>query len=423
VRGITALITEASKIKELMPAWTGDKFFLILNGQWVGILVILLIGYIFGKFSKLYANRVLNKILSRGHVSLSLQSKNNVYYSLAYLISSLVWLVGIRFLEFEDSYLSNLTRLGLFVLSIFSITFSYYLVELIASYFEKVAAKTANKFDDILIPILKKIAQFLVIVTGLVIIGESFSLNMKAIIAGLGIGGLAFALAAKDSISNLFGSLMVLLDKPFEIGDFLKIDSKIEGKVESVGLRSTRLRTIQGSEITIPNGILTNTHIDNYGRRLMRRFQTKISLPYNTLPEKVEAFCEGIRELIILNKFTYKDEFHVYLSTMSEYSLDIEVVLYFEVPDFASENSQKHHFLIDILRLAKKLGIDFALPSRNVYKFNVDNINPNNIPDNVEIPQVFGKELAREISQNPISAKLPRSTKESALGFTKKDIL
>lgn len=99
MRGITALITETSKIKELMPAWTGETYFLFLNGQWLGILIVLLIGYIFGKFSKFYANRVLHKILSRGHVSLSSQSKNNVYYSLAYLTASLVWLIGIRLLS------------------------------------------------------------------------------------------------------------------------------------------------------------------------------------------------------------------------------------------------------------------------------------------------------------------------------------
>jgi hypothetical protein len=105
VRGITAIITGTARIKELMPAWTGETYFLFLNGQWLGILIVLLIGYILGKFSKFYANRVLNRILSRGHVSLSSQSKNNVYYSLGYLTGSIVWLIGIRFLEFEDPYL------------------------------------------------------------------------------------------------------------------------------------------------------------------------------------------------------------------------------------------------------------------------------------------------------------------------------
>ncbi|MFI5391476.1 MAG: mechanosensitive ion channel family protein, partial [Bacteriovoracales bacterium] len=249
--------------------------------------------------------------------------------------------------------------------------FSYYLMELIAGYFLKIAEQTENKFDDILVPILKKIAQFMVLVIGFVIIGESFGLNMRALIAGLGIGGLAFALAAKDSISNVFGSLMVLLDKPFEVGDFLKIDGRIEGKVESVGLRSTRLRTIQESQITIPNGILTNTHIDNFGRRLMRRFQTTIGIQYNTPPEKIEAFCEGIRELIVSNKVTYKEEFHVYLNSFAESALNIEIILFFEVPNFTAECVEKNRLLLDIIRLAKKLGVEFAYPTRTIYNYDM----------------------------------------------------
>ena len=372
--GINRLITSSSELKYLFPAWTGETIFLYSNGQWLGFLFILLLGFISGKIVKVYTDRTLKKILSQGHVSLSKGHKNSVFFSIRAIIGSFVWIIGIRFLELNELSLSNLTKLGLLLLSTFLVVLSYYLVELVASYFLSIAEETHNKFDDILVPILKKIVQFLVVVTGLVLIGESFSLNMRAIIAGLGIGGLAFALAAKDSISNLFGSLMVLLDKPFEIGDYLKIDGRIEGKVESVGLRSTRLRTKQGSQVSIPNGMLTNTHIDNFGRRMMRRFETTISIHFNTPPEKIEAFCEGIREILISNDLIFKNEYHVFLSSMAESSMDIEVILYFLVSDFASENAQKHALLIKIKKLAEKLGVEFALPSRSIYHYNVENI-------------------------------------------------
>ena len=120
---------------------------------------------------------------------------------------------------------------------------------------------------------------------------------MKGILTGLGIGGLAFALAAKDTLSNLFGSLTVLIDKPFRIGDWVNIGG-IEGIIEEVGLRSTRIRTFYDSLITVPNGTLTNVHVDNYGQRRSRRLNTKIGVQYDTPPERLEAFCEGIRELI-----------------------------------------------------------------------------------------------------------------------------
>ncbi len=422
LNGITPLVTSSSKIKDFMPNWTGETYFLFLNGQWLGILLILLLGFIGGRVGKIYASSTLEKILRRGHVTLASSDKKNVYFSLQVIFGAIFWIIGIRFLELEDSNLSRMTRFGFFILSIFLVLFSYYLVELIASYFLKIAEKSENKFDDILVPILKKIAQFTVVVTGLVIIGESFGLNMRAIIAGLGIGGLAFALAAKDSISNIFGSLMVLLDKPFEIGDFLKIDNNIEGKVEFVGLRSTRLRTIQGSQITIPNGLLTNTHIDNLGRRLSRRFQTTISITYETPVEKIEAFCEGIRELIILNKVTFKNEFYVYLASFGPSSLNIEVILFFEVPDFATEVTEKNRLLIEIIRLAEKIGIDFAYPTTTLYKYEKEQSNAKPFQKDLGIPQVFGKKMAKEISKNPISPKFPRSTKKDVLEFSEDDI-
>ena len=105
---------------------------------------------------------------------------------------------------------------------------------------------------------------------------------MKSIIAGLGIGGIAFALAAKDTLSNIFGSLTVLVDRPFHIGDWVVIGGETEGNVEDVGLRSTRIRTFYDSIVTVPNGQLTNVVIDNFGQRKYRRYRTNVSVEYST---------------------------------------------------------------------------------------------------------------------------------------------
>jgi MscS family membrane protein len=155
---------------------------------------------------------------------------------------------------------------------------------------------------------------------------------------------------------------------------------------------------------------------------MMRRLQTNIALQFDTPPEKIEAFCEGIRELIILNKLTYKKEFHVYLTSFAEFSLNIEVILFFEVPDFATENTEKNRLLIYIIRLAKKLEIEFAYPTRTIFNYNMEKTSPKSLSNTVEIPQILGKELARDIFDHPISPKHSRSSKEDALNFTKEDI-
>ncbi|MBT5095065.1 MAG: mechanosensitive ion channel family protein, partial [Halobacteriovoraceae bacterium] len=235
------------------------------------------------------------------------------------------------------------------------------------------ARESDNKFDDILAPLFRKTAKFFVVAIGFIFIGDSLTLDMKSIIAGLGIGGLAFALAAKDTIGNIFGSLTVLLDRPFRIGDWVHIDGTVEGMVEEVGLRSTRIRTFYDSLITLPNGRLTNAHIDNYGQRKYRRFTTKVGVQYDTSPEKLEEFCQGIRQIIKDHEFTRKDYFHVYFNGFNNSSLDILVYVFWQVPNWAKELEEKHRFLMDILKLGNKMGIDFAFPTQTIHLQGQDN--------------------------------------------------
>ena len=282
------------------------------------------------------------------------------------------WTLGVRVLELQDSLLSIMLRFGYIVLTVGCVVTAHHIVDVVAMYFQEVARKSANKFDDILVPLLRKTAKTFVIAIGVVAIGNSLTLDMKSILTGLGIGGFAFALAAKDTIGNLFGSLTVLLDRPFRIGDWILIDGKIEGMVEEVGLRSTRIRTFYDSLITVPNGQLTNVHIDNYGQRTYRRFSTTLGLQYDTPPEKIEAFCEAVRQIILSHKWTRKDLFHVYFNGMGTSSLEILVYVFWKVPDWSKELSEKHRLLMDILRVGKELGIQFAFPTQTLHVFNED---------------------------------------------------
>jgi MscS family membrane protein len=182
----------------------------------------------------------------------------------------------------------------------------------------------------------------------------------------LGLGGLAFALAAKDLLGNFFGSLTVLLDRPFQIGDWVVIDD-VEGSVEEVGFRTTKVRTFYNSLITLPNSVLTNTKIDNMGARRFRRMNTMLGLTYDTSPEKIDAFCEGVRALIQLHPYMRKDYYQVYFNQYSAASLDILIYVFWETPDWNMELRERHRFLLDILRLAKQLDVEFAYPTQTLY--------------------------------------------------------
>ena len=203
------------------------------------------------------------------------------------------------------------------------------------------------------------------------------------------------ALASKDSISNFFGSVTVLVDRPFEIGDWV-IAEGIEGTVESVGFRSTRIRTFYNSVITLPNSRLTTTVVDNMGRRRYRRVKTVIGVQYNTTPDQIDAFCEGIRELIRRNSCTRKDYFHVYFNNFSESSLDIMLYFFLRVPDWSTELRERHRLFTEILRLAHELKISFAFPTRTLHMHPEQELpSPHVLPHSDA--ERFGKESAARI--------------------------
>ena len=219
---------------------------------------------------------------------------------------------------------------------------------------------------------------------------------------------MAFAFAAKDTISNLFGSLTVILDHPFSIGDWVVIDGKIEGTVVDVGMRSTRIKTFYDSVISIPNGMLTNVQIDNMGKRNFRRYSTKLGVQYDTPPEKIEAFCEGIRQIIIGHKWTRKDYFHVYFNGMGASSLDILLYVFWEVPDWKSELAERHRLLLDILRLGNEMNIDFAFPTQTLHLQQSEATVHKDRPS-IDESYAFGQALAKNITEQPMTMSKNRS--------------
>ncbi|MDT8323497.1 MAG: mechanosensitive ion channel family protein, partial [Bacteroidota bacterium] len=171
---------------------------------------------------------------------------------------------------------------------------------------------------------------------------------------------------AKDTVENLFGSLTVMFDKPFDIGDWIKVGD-LEGTVEEVGFRSTRIRTFYNSQITMPNSRLVASAVDNLGRRQYRRLSTTLGVQYDTPPEKIDAFCEGIREIIRRHPYTRKDFYMVYFNEFAAFSLNILLYVFHETPDWATELRERHRLLLDITRLAKRLGVEFAFPTQTLH--------------------------------------------------------
>ena len=206
----------------------------------------------------------------------------------------------------------------------------------------------------------------MVIAAGFLIQG-SYELGFPtySVLAGLGVGGLAVALAARDSLANLLGSMLIMIEKPFRVGHYVRVSGG-EGTVEDVGFRSTRIRTPDNSLISIPNNSVVNATVENLSLRMMRRQRFLIQVTYDTPREKLEELVSGIKQLIADHPMTNKTNFNVRFNDFGESSLNILVYFYIETTDYSAELAAREEILLQIMDLAKQLGIDFAFPTRTL---------------------------------------------------------
>ena len=244
----------------------------------------------------------------------------------------------------------------------------YCLIDVVDAWLTRFARKTESKLDDMLVPMVRKSLRITVVVLALVQVAQILSDKpLTSIIAGLGVGGLAVALAAQESLKNFFGSLVIFADKPFELGDRIVVDG-FDGPVEEVGFRSTRIRTLDGHLVTIPNGELANKTIENIGKRRYIRRIVNIGVTYDTSPEKMTRALEIIREVLKDHEGMLPDfPPRVYFNDFGESSLNIIVIYWYHPPSYWDFMAFNERFNMEILRRFNAEGIEFAFPTQTLY--------------------------------------------------------
>ena len=228
------------------------------------------------------------------------------------------------------------------------------------------AAQTESKVDDGLIPFAIDLTKVLVYIFALIIIlGNVFNVNITALVAGLGVGGVAIALASKESIENLLGSFTIFFDKPFAVGDVITLGG-VTGKVEKVGFRSTRIRTFDKSIVTVPNKNVINTELDNLGVRPVRRVKFNIGLTYDTTIEQIKNIVNDIQKLVDDHPMTNEDGRVRFLSFGAS-SLDIMVLYYVNSPEWENLIDTQQKINYSIIEIVNKHNSEFAFPSTSLY--------------------------------------------------------
>ncbi len=251
--------------------------------------------------------------------------------------------------------------------------FIFKLVSVVDFHLKKWAASTDSTIDDVLAPLVgKTLRVFIVIIGGILVVQNLTGVKIGPLLASLGIGGIAVALAAKDSIANFFGTLTILFDKPFQVGERIIIDN-YDGVVEGVGFRSTRIRTLTGHLVTIPNDKVVNSGLENIGKRPHIRWLTNITITYDTPPNKVEKAVSIINEILDNHEGMHPDfPPRVYFNGFNDWSLNMMVIAWYHPANYWDMQEWLQRTCLEILRRFNDEGIDFAFPSRTIYLANDD---------------------------------------------------
>jgi MscS family membrane protein len=360
----------SDKLMNILPKMGTQKILGLHTWQYISILILILLCVIIHKLLSWVFDWLIYQLLNKkgyGNIAHEYILPVARPFSLLIIVAILVVLVPVLQLPITFNHYFILLLHAL--MPLFATVMVYKLVDILGEYMMRKAAQTETTMDDQIVPILKRVLKIFVVIIGFLYILNNLRFDITALLAGISIGGLAFALAAQDTIKNFFGSLMILFDKPFQIGDWVTAGD-IDGTVEEVGFRSTRVRTFRNSLITVPNGKMADMPVDNHGLRKYRRFYTTITITYDTPTHLIEAFTEGLKQIVNDHPKTWKDFYHIYFNNMSAYSLDIMFYVFLDVPTWGEELKYKEEILLSIMKLAKHLGISFAFPTQTLHMEN-----------------------------------------------------
>jgi MscS family membrane protein len=375
---LLAQTTTAPAAPTSQPAgWRG--FFSIVDGkflgnalwQWLALLGLLLIGFIIGRIIAFALRRQADRFVRSGRLQVLGLLLRCMAGPEKLLVLAGAFYAASAFMTFDpDSGLEGFWLSICHTVAVLSAGWLIYrLVDIVEFFLLRWTSRTETQLDDQLVPMIRKTLRvFVVIVAALFIAQNVFQWNIGALVAGLGIGGLAFALAAKDTLANFFGSITIFADRPFQLGDRVRIRGH-DGEVEEVGFRSTRVRTLTGHLVTVPNSIVANETIENVSARPYLKRSLSVTVTYDTPPARLRRAVEILREMLDArgeNMLPGKTP-RVHFANFNPDSLGIDVTYWYVPVDWEAFLAFNHGLNMEILERFNAEGIEFAFPTRTLH--------------------------------------------------------
>lgn len=345
------------------------EYEIVGNEMWriMVLAAIIAASFLLGKILKFSLKRLSSKMEAFNRNILSV-SFNSASASVTFVVFAFGLSIGFQFLIIPES-IEGLVSTTLELLVVLGIGhFLYRQVDVLDEWLRRFSRNDSSNIDDMLIPIVGKTVRVVVVILVILQCAQTLSDQpITSILAGIGIGGLALGLAAQDTIRNFFGSLMIFADKPFNVGELINLEDKL-GVIVEVGVRTTKIRTLDGHVLTVPNGNLANNTIHNIGKREFIRRVFSVTITYDTPPEKVTRAVEILKD--ILNDHEGMNENfppRVYFSDLNSDSLNLICYYWYHPPDYWKYMDFTEWVNQEIFRRFNEEDIDFAFPTQTIH--------------------------------------------------------
>jgi MscS family membrane protein len=356
----------ASTLKQQLPPSFHQPLVADLQGwQFVLFGVLLLASLLVGRAAQYLLTSQLIRVAERVRIKIESEVVARTQRPITWATMGAVFLWGLPDLQLSIGISESMHGIARVILSLALVLVVVRMVDVATGFWTAKAEKTETRMDDQLIPLVNRAGKIIVVVLGLLFVLQNFGVDVTSLLAGVTISGLAIALAAKDTVENLFGSAMIFIDRPFQIGDTVDIGGLI-GTVVEVGFRSTRLRTPVGSIVSVPNGKIASSQVDNLGARERRRLRLTLGFTYDASREQIAEFITQVRALFEAEEIVDADH-EVHFVNFGDSALEVMLHAFLLVPGWSDELSTKQDLYMKVWAIADELKLSFAFPSQSLY--------------------------------------------------------
>ncbi|MFH1731499.1 MAG: mechanosensitive ion channel family protein [Planctomycetota bacterium] len=355
-------------LSEYAPSWAREEVLGVALWQFAAAFVLLLAGFVLKKISDHVFNTVVVRIVKKTRFwfdDLIAEAAGKPFGYLL-LLAGLAGAFGVLTLPTEPNVRGFVFGALKVLLAADIMWFLFRLVDASVEHLARLAERTESSLDDQLVPVIRKALKATIGVIFFVWVIQLLGYSISSLIAGLGIGGLAIALALQDTLGNFFGSVFIFLDRPFCVGDWIKLGD-VEGIVEQVGFRSTRIRTWPATLVSIPNKTVASATIDNWSRMPKRRVVQTVGVTYKTNADQMEDVVAAIQDIVKNDKGVDPEFIVVRFTDFGESSLNILVYYFTKAIPFADHLATKQRINLAIMRGLEDQGLSIAFPTRTVY--------------------------------------------------------